>query len=107
MRSVTAATSQKLADALRAAGFETLAKRAETNEFHDFFSPSDRADPSIALDQELVHLIQTETGARKIAAINLRSRHHNGDFDASKEESDEWAASPDGQDAFGRLARGE
>ena len=27
----------------------------------------------------------------------------NGEFDATKEESDDWAASPDGKAAFSRL----
>jgi hypothetical protein len=104
---MTAKTSQKLADTLRAAGFEELAQRAEADEFHDFFSSSDRADPAVALDQELERLIQSETGARKTAAVNIRARHHNGEFDASKEESDDWANGPDGQDAFRRLVEGK
>ena len=38
-------------------------------------------------------------------ALALRERVINGDFDAGPEEADEWAASEDGQDAFGRLIR--
>jgi hypothetical protein len=37
----------------------------------------------------------------------LRRRVINGDFDASKEESDEWAESPEGQDTFKKLIEGE
>lgn len=36
-------------------------------------------------------------------ATALRVRHLNGDFDASEEESDDWAASPDGQAAYSQL----
>lgn len=102
---MTAATSQNLADTLRAAGFDELARRAETDEFHDFLSP--HALPELTLDAALVQLIHTETGTKREAAKNIRARHHNGDFDASKEESDDWAAGPEGQDAFRRLVKGE
>jgi hypothetical protein len=33
----------------------------------------------------------------------LRQRVIDGEFDASAEEGDEWAASPEGQEAFRRL----
>lgn len=99
---MTAATSQKLADTLRYAGFEALAKRAEADEFHDFLSPHDL--PDLMLDNELIALMRgARTERERIAAGNIRDRHHQGDFDASKAESDDWAESPDGQDAFSRL----
>jgi hypothetical protein len=100
---MTAATSQKLADALRAAGFEALAKRAEADEFHDFLSP--HALPETMLDQELVAIMRDEsrTPLERQRAGEIRGRHHEGDFDASLEESDDWAASPDGKDAFRQL----
>lgn len=104
---MTAATSQKLADVLRAAGFETLALRAEQDEFHDFLSPHDL--PTMTLDHELIGIIQNpayETPQRR-AAHYIRERLHEGEFDASKEESDDWADSPEGKDAFRRLAKGE
>lgn len=94
---MTAQSSQKLADALRAAGFETLAQRAELDEFHDYLSPHDL--PAITLNIELAAL---GPGAKAI-----RARFLDGDFDATAEEGDAWAASPDGQDAFGRLIRGD
>ena len=104
---MTAATSQKLADTLRAAGFEGLAARAEADEFHDFLSP--HAQPDLMLDEFLVEIIQDE-GRKPLerqAATNIRARHHNGDFDASREESDEWAAGPGGQAAFSSLVKGK
>lgn len=94
---MTAKTSQHLADTLRAAGFEALAVRAEADEFHDFLSP--HAMPETMLDFELVDLIkQGHAGAQTI-----RDMHHNGDFDASIEESDEWAQSEDGKATFNEL----
>jgi hypothetical protein len=38
-------------------------------------------------------------------ALRLRIRVINGEFDASKEESDEWAASEEGQDTMKRLIK--
>lgn len=103
----TAATAQHLADMLRAASFEALAVRAEANEFHDFLSP--HAAPQLMLDKELVKVI---TGfnikpSEREAAHNIRQRLHDGEFDASKEESAEIAESPEGQNALRRLAKGE
>jgi hypothetical protein len=92
---MTAKSSQKLADALRSAGFEELAQRAELDEFHDYKSPHDL--PAMALNIEL-----TALGPK---ATPIRQKFLNGDFDATDEESDEWAASPEGQDAFARLVR--
>jgi hypothetical protein len=94
---MTAKTSQKLADVLRAAGFEDLAKRAETDEFHDFLSP--HALPEMMLDEELVDLIKRGYPAAK----DIRARHHEGEFDASTAESDEWARSEDGKATFNEL----
>lgn len=102
---MTARTSQKLADALRAAGFEQLAKRAELDEFHDYLSPHDL--PEIMLDMELVAIIKgTMSKKVKATAQAIRERLHQGDFDADKKESDDWAKSPDGQDTFKRLIDG-
>ena len=98
---MTAKTSQKLADALRAAGLPELAIRAEHNEFHDFLSPHDL--PEMMLDMELVAVIQSGDEKKREAAQRLRERHHEGEFDASKEESDEWARSSEGQATFSRL----
>jgi len=94
---MTAKSSQKLADALRAAGFETLAQRAEQDEFHDYLSPHDL--PAITLNIELAALGPGATA--------IRQQFLEGDFDATDKESDEWAASPEGQDAFARLVRGD
>lgn len=79
-----------------AARYEAFAKRAETGEFDDFAIPSDAAYacPILQLHGEL-----TRAGFTKFAA-----RVANGEFDATKEESDEWAMSPDGQETFKLLS---
>jgi hypothetical protein len=99
---MTARTSQILVDALREAGFEQLAKRAELDEFHDYLSPHDL--PDLMLDMELLAIIKSamSEGARQ-KAIAIRERHHRGEFDADLKESDEWAASEDGQETFKML----
>lgn len=94
-------TRDKLAAELRkvgavsaqhAAQYEAFAKRAETGVFDDY------ADtypcPITQLHYEL-----TAAGFIKFAA-----RVAAGEFDATKEESDEWMRSPSGQDAARRLS---
>jgi hypothetical protein len=100
---MTAKTSQHLADTLRAAGFEALAQRAEKDEFHDFLS--EHALPETELDIELVNLMNLLPVDidRRNRAAEIRRRHHAGEFDASTEESDEWAQSEDGRDTFRQL----
>lgn len=102
---MTAATSQRLADALRAAGILTLAERAEKDEFHDYLSP--HATPTIILANELVGIINDTTHEQhtRTAAHNIRVRVINGEFDATEEESNEWAASAEGQATFDRLVK--
>lgn len=95
-------TRDKLASELRkiaaqarpenAAAYETFAKRAETGEFDDY------ADTYVCPITQL-HSELLAAGFTKFAA-----RVANGEFDATKEESDEWARSPSGQDAARRLS---
>lgn len=90
-------TKDKLAQALREAGLDAMAAKAAEGFYHDFLSPLDM--PCLALAQ---HLAEVGTPA----ALAVRRRHMNGEFDATKEESDDWAASPEGQAAFDMLKRG-
>ena len=83
-----------------------MAFSAANFRYHDFRSAL--PDPALALSDELQRAIQaapTYEQRHKIALI--RDAHHNGEWDATPAESDAWAASSDGQDALGRLARGE
>ena len=94
-------TRDKLAAALRevatkaapanAAKYEAFAKRAETGEFDDY------ADTYVCPITQLYSEL-TAAGFAKFAA-----RVANGEFDATKEESDEWARSPSGQAAAKEL----
>lgn len=68
-----------------AAKYETLAVRAEAGEFDDY------ADIHVCPITQL-YIELNAAGFTKFAA-----RVANGEFDATKEESDEWARSPSGQ----------
>jgi len=93
-----------LADELRKVGLNDMADRAATGWYHDFLSPLDT--PSITLADDLaLAAARAQHCGFSADIIALRQRHLNGDFDASKEESDDWAESPDGQDAFQLLMR--
>lgn len=87
-------TKDKLAEALRGAGLTEMADRAATGWYHDYLSPLDF--PELQLSNDLL-------AAGTPEAMALRARHHQGEFDASKEESDAWAESPDGQAAYRQL----
>lgn len=89
-------TKDFLAAELAKAGLFDISAKASTGYYHDYLSPLDMPCQQLAAD-----LAQKGTPA----ALALRSRHLNGEFDANKEESDEWAASPDGQHAFSSLMR--
>lgn len=71
--------------------YEAFAKRAETGEFDDYADTY--VCPITQLHQELVAAGFTQFAARVA----------NGEFDATKEESDEWARSTSGQEAAKHL----
>ena len=95
MGPATKATAQRLAAAIREAATETrhhkLADRAATGEFADY------SDAHVCGITEC-HRLCRQSGLNSIA-----DRLANGEFDATKEESDEWARSPSGQDAAKQL----
>lgn len=93
---MTKHTKDILADELEKANLPEMAAKARTGYYHDFLSPLDM--PCLQLSEDL-HLVGTPE------AMALRERHHNGEFDASLAESEEWAASPDGADAFRMLTQ--
>jgi hypothetical protein len=100
---MTEPTKLRLAAALReaasqaqphnAAKYEAFAKRAETGEFDDYGEM--HACPITQLYSEL-----HAAGFTKFAA-----RVANGEFDATKEESDAWAYSQAGQEVFKSLPK--
>lgn len=89
MGPATKATAERLAAAIRADATEQrhhrLAERAATGEFGDY------ADTHACPITEL-HRLCGQYGLHA-----LRQRVADGEFDASIDESDEWAQSPSGQ----------
>lgn len=89
-------TKDFLAQELRKAGLTDMADRAATGYYHDFLSPLDV--PSIELANDLEK-------AATPPALKLRERHLDGEFDATIEESEDWANSPEGREAMQALVR--
>jgi len=94
-------TKDQLAEALCALGLQEMASKASSGWYHDYISPL--PTPTITLVDDLAVAASKSPNSEQIMA--LRRRVMDGDFDASTEESDEWAKSPEGQDAFSRLTR--
>jgi len=91
-------TKDMLAEELEKAGLTEMATKARGGYYHDFLSPL--PDPAVTLANDLAQ-------AGSPAALAIRSRHMNGDFDATLEESEEWASSPEGQEAQRKLMNKE
>ena len=95
-------TKDFLAQELKKAGLEEMAERATTGYYHDFLSPLDT--PELQLMADLSEAAKNAVSANDAAEIMLLMlRHRQGEFDASLEESDEWAASPEGKAAYSIL----
>src|SRR5262245_14265251 len=90
-------TKDKLAEALHEIGLDELAEQAKLGKYDDYLS--DSATPQMDLANELAKVGSVE-------AITLRRRVIEGDFDATIEESDAWANSKEGQEAFQMLTKG-
>jgi len=93
-------TKDILADALIAAGLPDMAAKARTGWYHDYLSPLDTPAVTLADDLAVAAKYYPDNAD---AILKLRKRHINGDFDATTEESEEWAASEEGQDTMRSL----
>lgn len=87
-------------------GLDELAGRARMAHFDDFFAPREIADGA-----ELLRLVGELERAKTKLGPDRRRRVDEvidavktGEFDGTREESDRWAASKDGQDALHELA---
>lgn len=85
-------TTQKLADALREAGAPEGMIQEALNGFYDDFK-SELPFP----------ISQLASDAKRYGLEVIEARALNGDFDGQAWESDEWAASEEGQAAFREL----
>lgn len=93
-------TKDMLAQALRDVGLNAMADKAATGYYHDYLSPLDL--PEMQLVNDLMDATLDHPEKRDDIML-LRARVIQGQFDASNEESDAWAASAEGQAAFGAL----
>lgn len=89
-------TKDILAAELTKADLPEMAAKAATGYYHDFLSPLDMPCLQLANDLAL---------AGTPAALAIRARHLDGEFDATLEESDDWAASAEAAEAFGKLMK--
>jgi hypothetical protein len=96
-------TKDILAAELRKAGLNDMADKAATGYYHDFISPL--AAPCLQLAHDLNTYAEAPSWPRQDEAAALLARHLSGEFDASKEESDAWGASEEGQEVFAELTR--
>ena len=97
-------TPDYLGRVLDEAGLPDLARNARAAHYDDFHAPAEVADglEIIRLVRDLRRAARAEPEkADRIAVIENATRR--GEFDATKAESDRWAASKDGQDTFGEL----
>lgn len=99
-------TTEKLARALREIPGvpEAMIGKAAGGHYHDYLSPL--TFPEIQLVRDLRALASTPATPRNSRPLlrRLADRVIAGEFDATKEESDEWARSPEGQETFRQLA---
>ena len=61
--------------------------------------------PEMQLIRDLTQEMNERTPDAGQPIAKLRKRVIDGDFDASEEESDAWANSPDGRETFSMLVR--
>jgi hypothetical protein len=100
-----AATSVRLADALAAIPGVPgdMIRRAREGHYHDYLSPL--AMPEVQLLADLGELASRPATPRNSRPLlrAVADAVRRGEYEASREESDAWAASPEGQETFRML----
>ena len=97
-------SKDKLAEALRNVGLNQMADRAAEGYYHDFMSPLPLPEMQLVRDlTDAMYDGRSADAGQPLAA--LRKRVIDGEFDATAKESEEWAASPEGREAFNALIR--
>lgn len=81
-----------------------MIQRARDGYYHDYLSPLDTPEIKLVADlRELAGRPATPRNSRPLLRA-LANAVIDGQYDASKEESDEWARSPEGQQVMAELA---
>ena len=84
---------------------QEMIKRAGDGYYHDFLSPLAMPEVQLVADlRGLAKLPVTPRDSRPLLA-KLALAVIDGEYDASAEESEAWAASPEGRQAFAELAK--
>jgi hypothetical protein len=102
-------TTVKLARALKAIPGvpPEMIQRARDGYYHDFLSPLDMPEVQLIADlRELADRPATPRNSRPLLRA-LAKAVTDGQYDASKEESDEWARSPEGQETMAAAMAGQ
>jgi hypothetical protein len=95
-------TADYLARVLDELGHPDMARRALLAHFDDYFCP-DGVDDGANIDRlvaELDSWARSATRDQRHRARAVIEAAKTGEFDGTKAESEQWAASPDGQAAF-------
>ena len=98
-------TTVKLSKALAAIPGvpKDMIQRAVDGHYHDYLSPLTFPEMQLVADlRELASFPATPTASRPLLR-DMAQRVIDGEFDATKEESDAWAKSPEGQETFRQL----
>lgn len=88
-------TKDYLAWELQKAGLHSMAAKATEGWYHDYLSPLATPCQQLAEDLEKIKTPEAQV---------LLSRHLNGEFDASLEESEAWVKSPEGKEGLSQLS---
>jgi hypothetical protein len=96
------ASDRKLHDALKKAGLHDLADRAADSEWNDYFGKHEL--PQHALVAELRARASADPSLQRNCERLVR-QVIEGEFDGTREESDEWASSEEGQRVMDELAQ--
>jgi hypothetical protein len=88
-------------------GLQEMAARARAAHFDDYFAPPDIADgmETLRLVRELHAIARGTNRAHRLRIREVVAAVKSGEFDGTREESDRWSASKDGQEAFRMLAQ--
>jgi hypothetical protein len=93
--SETKPTTERLAEALKEAGAPPdMISKALEGYYDDYKSPLAMPETQLLID------------AREHGLTSIAEGVMNGEWDATTEEADAWAASPDGQEVFRELFGG-
>lgn len=86
-------------------GLQDMAARARAAHFDDYFAPPEIADGMelLRLVRELNAIARGTNRAHRLRIREVVAAVKTGEFDGTREESDRWSASKDGQEAMAFL----